>query len=85
MSTVNEFFAARIEVVKAQILAYEAAVDALAAGGVESYTLDTGQGRQQVTKQDISMMTKNIDILYNRLATLDARVNGTGVKHYSRS
>lgn len=67
----------RIAVTKALIVAYENAILALsAANGVESYSLDTGQDRQSVTRANIPGMQKMLDGLYNRLATLEARVYG---------
>jgi hypothetical protein len=71
------FIQARIDSTKAQIVAYEDAVTALA-GGVQSYTLDTGQTRQTVTKLDLSALQKALDAMYNRLVTLEARLNGSG-------
>lgn len=71
------FIQARIDATKAQIIAYEDAATALA-GGVQSYTLDTGQTRQTVTKLDLSAIQRTIDSLYNRCATLEARLNGSG-------
>lgn len=71
------FIQARIDATKLQIVAYEDAALALGAG-VQSYTLDTGQTRQTVTKLDLSAIQKTIDSLYNRCATLEARLNGSG-------
>ena len=68
--------AARITATKALIDAYEAAALALATGGVQSYMLDTGQSRQTVTKLDLGGLQKTLDMLYNRCATLQARLNG---------
>ena len=69
------FIQERITATKAQIVAYEDAVLALA-GGVQHYSLDTGQSKQVVTKFDVIDMQKIIDSLYNRCATLEARING---------
>jgi hypothetical protein len=67
----------RITATKALIEAYETAVTELGvAGGVQSYTLDTGQSRQTVTRADIPALNRMIDSLYNRLATLQARLYG---------
>lgn len=67
----------RMTATKAIIVAYENAITSLAtAGGVQSYTLDTGQDRQTVTRADIPTLNKMLDSLYNRLATLEARVYG---------
>ena len=73
------FIQSRITATKAQIVAYEDAALALGTGGVQSYTLDTGQSRQTVTKLDLDMIQKTIDSLYNRCATLEARLTGNGV------
>ena len=70
------FIAARITATKAQIVAYEDASLALATGGVQSYTLNTGQSTQQVTRLDLDNINKTINSLYNRCATLEARLNG---------
>jgi hypothetical protein len=74
----REFIQARIDATKVQIIAYEDAALALATGGVQSYTLDTGQSRQTVTRLDLEWIQKTIDGLYNRCATLEARLNGSG-------
>lgn len=71
------FIKERITATKALIVAYEDAVTALGTqGGVVSYTLDTGQSRQTVTRADISSLNRMLDSLYNRLATLEARLYG---------
>ena len=73
----RNFALQRITATKAQIVAYEDAILAMsAANGVEAYSLDTGQDRQSVTRADIPRMQKMLDGLYNRLATLEARVYG---------
>lgn len=59
------------------IVAYEDAATALASG-VQSYTLDTGQSRQTVTKLDLVALQRTINSLYNRCVTLEARLNGSG-------
>lgn len=74
----STFLQSRIDATKAQIIAYEDAVTALVGGGVQSYTLDTGQSRQTVTRLDLHTMQNKIDSLYNRLSTLEARLNGSG-------
>lgn len=72
------FIQARIDATKLLIVAYEDASLALASG-VQSYTLDTGQSRQTVNKLDLSAINRTIESLYNRCATLEARLNGSGV------
>ena len=73
------FLQARIDATKADIVATEDAVFALTTGGVASYTLDTSQSNQAVTKLNLTGLQNAIGSLYNRLATLEARRNGTGV------
>lgn len=75
----QEFIKQRIEKTKLLIATLEDAVTALTSGGVQSYTIDTGQTRQTVTRIDMASINKNIDALYNRLATLEARLNGGSV------
>lgn len=71
------FFAARIAKTEALIEVYEDALAALGAeGGVQSYSIDTGQSRQNVTRADVPSINRMLDTLYNRLATLEARVHG---------
>jgi len=74
----STFLLARIEATKTQIIAYENAIDALVSGGVESYTLDTGQTKQTVTKLNLDSLQKFLDSLYNRLSVLEARYNQSG-------
>lgn len=42
----------------------------------KSYTLDTGQSSQQVSRPDLDKLQAQYDSLLNRIATLDARCNG---------
>ncbi len=72
------FIQGRIDATEALIIAYEAAVLALSANnGVQSYTLDTGQDRQTVTRYDLPSLNRMLDTLMNRCATLEARLNGS--------
>lgn len=68
----------RIAIVKALILKYDAAIDALA-GGVQQYSLNTGQTTQSVTKANLTSLRDMRSSLLNELATLEARVCGAGV------
>jgi len=73
-----DFMAGRIEATKRAIIAYEDAIEALGvAGGVESYTLDTGQSVQKVTRTNLKELNELLSSLYNRLATMCARENGS--------
>jgi len=70
------FIQGRIDATKTQIVAYETAAEALASGSVQTYTLDTGQTRQTVTRLNLTELQNTIDRLYNRCATLQARLTG---------
>lgn len=67
---------ARLDAAKAAVIAYETAIDALASGSVQSFTLDTGQNRQTVMKKDLGSLRLAYDAALNRVATLEARING---------
>lgn len=71
------FLQERIAATKMQIIAYENAILELA-NGAQSYTLDTGQSRQTVTKFNLTSMQNIISSLYNRLVILETRLNGSG-------
>jgi len=75
------FLQDRLTATKAMIIAYETAIEALITG-VASYTLDTGQTKQTVTKLDIDKLQRMLDILYNRYTTLYTRLNGDGVVNF---
>lgn len=79
MSISAAFLQDRISSTELQITAYESASLALGTDGTQSYKLDTGQSIISVTKLDIEWINGNIDSLYNRLATLCARRDGSGV------
>ena len=70
------FLQARITATETAIAAYEAAVLAIVSGGVQKYSLDTGQDKTDVTKLDIPKMEETLDKLYNRLCVFQARLNG---------
>ena len=74
----STFLQTQITNTQNQITTYQAAIDALGVGGMQSYMIDTGQTRQTVTKLDLSDLQKTLDSLFNRLAVLEARKNGTG-------
>lgn len=79
MSCEDVWIDQRIEKTRSLIEAYEEALTALASGQM-SYSLDTGQTRQTVTKQNITSMRDTLNALENRLATLLARRYGGGVR-----
>ena len=73
----DTFLRARITATETAIVAYEAALLALA-NGAQDYMLDTGQTRQRVTKLDLKNLNAVLDSLMNRLVVLEARLNGNG-------
>ncbi len=75
----DTFLQERIAATKALIVVYEDALTALVTNGAQRYVLDTGQSRQDVTKIDVPKLNAQLDGLYNRLATQEARLNGSGV------
>lgn len=75
----QSFIQARITAAKASIVAYEDAELQIASNQIMSYTIDTGQNRTVVTRLNITELRRAIEGLYNRCATLEARLNGGGV------
>ena len=75
-----EYLQERIDKTKELIAALEDASVSLMTGAILQYTLDTGQSRTVVTKASISEINRVLDSLYNRLATLCARLDGSGVQ-----
>jgi hypothetical protein len=70
----------KIAAIKALIDAYEAALLALGGdGAIQSYTLDTGQSRQTVTRAELPAINRMIDVLYARLAAFEARLYGSSI------
>lgn len=72
----RDFIKDQIAVIKAQILEYQTAIDALITNQVQQYSLNTGQSVQSVTRLDVVRLQTQVDSLYNRLATLEARLYG---------
>ncbi len=74
----REFLEQRLVVIEAQITAYDAALLAFAGGAVQSYTMDTGQTRQTVTKANITEIRRLLDGLMNQRAVLRAQLGYGG-------
>jgi len=71
----------RITQTKALIDAYEAALLAFGTNGaLQSYTLDTGQTRQTVTRANLTELQRILDSLYNRLCVFEARLKGGSIQ-----
>jgi len=77
----DAFILTQIAAIEAQIIAYRAAVTAVASGGVQSYEIDTGQTRERVTKVDLLRLNGIISWLMNERATLRALLYGNGSTH----
>lgn len=74
-----EFLQQRIEATKLLIIAYEEAILQIQANPMQSYTLNTSQTTQTVTRFDLNRLQATLDALMNRLVTLQARLSGGGV------
>jgi hypothetical protein len=67
---------ARIVATRTAIEATETAIIAVS-GGAQSYTLDTGQSRQTVTKATLGEVKNALSALYNLLAWLKTKRDGS--------
>lgn len=67
----------RLRRVEEQILELEDIETKILSGKVYSYTLDTGQTRESVTRHNITELRKYIEALENRRATLLAKLRGS--------
>ena len=74
----NGWIRDRIEATQELILAIEAAMVSVA-GGATSYTIDSGQTRQTVTKSTSGELKNTLNELENRRAVLRSQLNGTKV------
>lgn len=72
-----EWIQKRIDRCKELIVAYEDAIEAVL-GGAQSYTLDTGQTRQTVTKADVASLQNKLSSMENRLVMLNQQLCGGG-------
>lgn len=76
----RQFLIDRIEATKQLIIGYEDALQFFADNGmVQSYSFNTGQSVTSVMRSQIASIRLILDGLYNRLATLEARVNGAAI------
>lgn len=75
----SNFLKQRLEATEAQIVEIEDAISAVVGGGVQSYSLNTSQTQQSVTRANLKSWQDVLDQLYNRRATLRARIYGEGV------
>jgi hypothetical protein len=70
----TEWLQARLAKTEELIVAYEDAITALSSGTVMSYSIDTGQTRQSVTKHQLSQIENVLERLENRRAVLRAQL-----------
>lgn len=78
MTTIDtDWIEARIAATKTAIVAYEEAILAISSGA-QSYSLDTGQTRQSVTKANMSEMRNALSLLEDRLQYYANKLERTG-------
>lgn len=79
MTTCNpNFLQEQICTLEKTIRQYQAAEIALASGTIQSYSFDSGQTSQTVTKLNMSKLRDTIMSLWNQYIVLCNRVNGNG-------
>lgn len=76
MSCDDQFLIDELARIEAEIVAYHNAYTALMAGGVQSYTLDTSQTRQTVSKYEIASLKNTYNALMSIRDDLCARIYG---------
>jgi len=72
----DSFWLNQLTKAKAQATELDEAIVFLYANPHKSYTLDTGQSSQQVSRPDLDSLQSQYDLLLNRISTLEARCNG---------
>ena len=72
----DTFWKNRLAKVEEQIAIYDDAISAIVSGGSQSYTLDTGQSRQTVTKFDLKDLQSALTGLENKRSEYYIRCNG---------
>jgi len=76
----DTFLESQVSVIESQIGKLNEAINFLYSNPHKSYTLDTGQTRQSVTRDDISMLQDQVNMLLDRRSTILARCQGATVK-----
>ena len=75
----DDYLAAKKTEVEAIIDALIKTITQLSSGGVKSYTLDTGQGKQVVTREDLSDLNEQLNSYLNLRDVLCTRITtGSG-------
>lgn len=75
----SDFFKKRLEATEAQIEQIETAITAITVGGLQSYSINTGQSTQSVTRASLKSWQDALDQLYSRRDVIRARLYGDGV------
>jgi hypothetical protein len=70
-----DFWCEQLTKAKEQIALLDSAIQFLLTNPHQSYTLDTGQGTQQVRRPDLDGLQNQYDSLLNRISTLEIRCN----------
>lgn len=78
-----EWLKEQLALCEAAIAATWAAITAVSTGAVQSYTLNTGQTSQTVTKTNLGSIRMQLDNLYSLRDMLKSRLCRTG-SHYVR-
>lgn len=73
----KEFYEERIEKTKEMIVAYEEAVLFLVANPTRSYTFETGQSQQEVTRFDIDKLRESITSLLSLLEYYNDQISNS--------
>ena len=68
-------WADQLTVLRALVVAYNAALLAFATSNIQSYQLDSGQTRQLVTRAQLATLRDTRNDLLNDLSVLEGRVN----------
>ena len=79
----STFLDDRITFFEGLIVVLEGAISGLSTDQKKSYTINTGQTTETVTKRDLSMLTSKLDWAYQRLDYFNMRRDG-GVSIYVR-
>lgn len=74
------FICNQIPILEAQITEYQNAATALATNKIQSFTYDSGQTKETVSKMEVDKLNAVIDVLYNRYIMLCSRCNGSNVR-----
>ena len=79
MANPNTFLCGQLPALEALILEYQNAALDLATNRIQSFSFDTGQTKEVVTKANITELENVIDQLYNRYVVLCNRCAGGNV------